>query len=59
MDQADGLRFLMNRKDRVDNVKAVQAELQKAIIAGKYDNVGTLMALLEQAQIELEAIYLP
>ena len=59
MDQADGLRSLMKRQVCLDKVKAIQAELRRAIIAGIYKDVDTLMLLLEQAQIELEAMYLP
>lgn len=58
MDQADGLRLLVKRQICLDKVKAIQVELRLAIIAGEYKEVDMLIALLDQAQIELETTYL-
>ncbi|WP_299017420.1 hypothetical protein [uncultured Photobacterium sp.] len=46
-------------KRQIYKVKLIQAELRQAIITSKYNKVDILMVLLDQAQIELEAIYLP
>ncbi|WP_428773854.1 hypothetical protein [Vibrio sp.] len=57
VNQADGLRCLMKRQVSIDKVKAIRVELRQAIIAGKYKDAETLMALLTIAQEELEETY--
>ncbi|MGF1761016.1 hypothetical protein L4D76_24450 [Photobacterium sagamiensis] len=60
-DQADGLRFLMDRNERQarkEKVKVLQRKIRQIIITGEHQYVDSLMNSLEQAQLELESTYL-
>ncbi|MDV6252056.1 hypothetical protein [Vibrio sp. EA2] len=57
IDQAEGLRRLVKSPTGLDKLKAIQVALRQAIIAGKFKEAETLMALLDNAQTELEKTY--
>ncbi|MBR9786732.1 MAG: hypothetical protein GYB40_02230 [Vibrionaceae bacterium] len=57
IDQAESLRRLMKRQICKDKLKDIHVELRRAIIAGKYKDVDTLMVLVDKAQNELEETY--
>lgn len=57
MEQASGLRLLMERRVNVAKVRFIQSKLRKSIMKGKADKVNRLMLKLEQAQRSLEKTY--
>lgn len=57
MEQASGLRLLMERRINVAKVRCIQSKLRKSIMKGKADKVNRLMLKLEQAQRSLEKTY--